>query len=399
MEGFILEAMASILLLISALLILGGRALGRAKSEVIPENTENWLSVALIVPVAGAAADLSDNLRSLLTQDYPDYQVIFSVRDLEDPAAPVIAALIPEYPHARLVLSGAAAGCGQKNHNLLAGLKAAGETPEILGFCDATRLAPTTWLKGLVLPLVRGEEKVVSGYHHVLPRDQGLAAWGRAVTVLFLFLTKGISLLNQPWGGATAIRRRDFENLQVERLWATNVVDDVSLAALLHEKGLRVGLALGESLVTLISGDTWSAWQDWLTRQWLYLKFCLPGTWLAVGFLFYLLTGLVILSVLQCVDASLTFSLPLWAGAVFLAGLTGLSLAFKDLHPQPPPWRTWVPAFFAAIFMAAWCHLRTWPMRELHWRGITYRVGWKGRVVGIKGSPRRHKEHEETQSN
>jgi ceramide glucosyltransferase len=385
MEGFIFGGMGVlVLLIISGLLLVGGRALARANAGLGPDDLAVWPRVAVIVPVAGAAADLTANLKSLLCQDYPHYQVILVTKDQEDPATPVIAKLIPEYPHARLIISGPAVSCGQKNHNLLAGIKAAGEAPEVLAFCDSTRLASVSWLKGMVLPLIRGET-VVSGYHHVLPKDQVLAAWGRAITVLVLFLVKGISVINQPWGGATAISRRVFEELQVGRLWATNVVDDVSMGVLLQEKGLRVGMALGESLITPISGETLSTWQDWLIRQLLYLKFCFPGTWLAVGLLLYLLAVMVLLSGLMPLATLLGFSmLPIWPGLVFLAALTGLSTALKNLHPQPPSLHKWIPAFYAVIFMAAWCHLRNWGVREIHWRGISYRVGWKGRVVGIR---------------
>ncbi len=385
MEGFIVGAMAAVLLLIGILLMVGSRALDRAKSGLNPDHPGPWPAAAIIVPVAGAAANLAANLRSLLSQDYPDYQVIFVTRDLEDPATQVIAALIPEHPGSRLILSGPAAHCGQKNHNLLAGVQAAGEAPEILVFCDSTRLAPANWLKGLVLPLVKGEAPVVSGYYHVIPQDGGLAAWGRAVTALFLFLTKGISRLNQPWGGGTAIRRRLFEDLRVQDLWATNVVDDVSLAMLLQEKGLRVGLAAGESLITPISGDTWATWSDWAVRQWIYLKFCLPGSWLALGLFFYLLAGLVLRAGVRIIIASLgSAPLSAWPEAAFLGALTGMAIYLKDLHPQPPRLGTWLPAFYAAIFMGAWCHLLNWPMRYIHWRGIFYRVGWKGRVLGIR---------------
>ena len=376
--------MALLLLGVAGLLLIGGRALQSLRGEPGYAWSGPWPAAALLVPVAGTAADLIDNLRSLLSQDYPDYQVIFITRDQEDPATPVIAALIREYPRARLILSGPAASCGQKNHNLLAGIKAAGQTPEILVFCDATRLAPADWLQGLVLPIVQGKDEVVSGYFHVLPDDRGLAGWGRAITVLFLYLTKSIPLLNQPWGGATAITRRLFEDLQVARLWATNVVDDVSLAARLQEKRLRVGLAPGESLVTPLSGDTLKSWEDWLTRQWLYLKFCLPGSWLVAGFLCYLLGGLVLFSGMLLLGALLgVYSIFAWPGAVFLAAFTGLGFLLRTIHPRPPSLPAWLPAFYAAIFMAAWCHLRTWPLGELHWRGITYRVGLKGRVLGI----------------
>lgn len=385
MEAFILGAMAVVLLLTGGLLMAGGRGLARGESGLRPDNPDSWPTVALLVPVAGAAPDLAANLISLLSQDYQDYQVIFITKEMDDPATPVIAALIPEYPGSRLVLSGAAVSCGQKNHNLLAGLRAIAGTPEVFAFCDSTHLAPANWLQELVAPLVQGKALVVSGYHHVLPQDQGLATWGRAITVLILYLTKAIPWLNQPWGGATAIKRQVFEDLQVSQHWSVNVVDDVSLAALLQEKGLQVGLAAGASLHTPLRGETLAGWCDWLTRQWLYLKFCLPGTWLAVGFLFYLLAALVLLAGLRLLAAPLGFSLgPAWPGAVFLAALTGLAAALKTLHPQPARLRTWLPAFYAAIGMAVWCHLRTWRRREIHWRGISYRVGWKGRVVGIK---------------
>ena len=385
MEQLILVAMALVLMVIGGLLIAGGRGLARMESGLPLDNPDPWPGVALLVPVAGAAPDLAANLISLLSQDYPDYQVIFITKEMADPATPVIAALIPEYPRSRLILSGPARSCGQKNHNLLAGLKALGEGAEILVFCDSTRLAPANWLKSMVLPLVRGEVPVVSGYHHVFPQDQGLATWGRAITVLILYLTKPIPRLNQPWGGATAIKRQVFEDLQVAGLWSRNVVDDVSLAALLQEKGLKVGLAAGASLHTPLQGETLASWSDWLTRQWLYLKFCLPGSWLAVGFSFYLLAALVLLSGVRLLAAALGFSLgPAWPGAVFLAGLTGLAAALKTIHPQPVRLRTWLPAFYGAMGMAVWCHLRTWRTREIHWRGISYRVGWQGRVVGIK---------------
>jgi ceramide glucosyltransferase len=385
MEWIVSSAMVLMLLLFAGLLLAGGRGLARGESGLSPDNPASWPGVALLVPVAGAAPDLAANLISLLSQDYPDYQVIFITKDLDDPATPVIAALIPEYPRSRLILSGPAVSCGQKNHNLLAGLKAAGETPEVLVFCDSTRLAAANWLKELVAPIVQGQVQVVSGYHHVRPQDQGLATWGRAITVLILYLTKPMPRLNQPWGGATAIKRQVFEDLQVARVWAHNVVDDVSLAALLQEKGLQVGLAPGASLQTSLRGETPANWCDWLTRQWLYLKFCLPGTWLALGFLFYLLAALMVWSVLLLLAAPPCFLLGTpWPGVVFLAALTGLAVALRTLHPQRAGLHIWLPAFFAAMGMAVWCHLRTWPCLEIHWRGISYRVGWKGRVVEIK---------------
>src|SRR5208282_2034170 len=76
--------------------------------------------VLVLSPCKGHDANLEENLRALLTQDYPDYEVAFIVEDAADPACPVIRramAACPQTP-ARLLVAGQAERCGQKVHNL-----------------------------------------------------------------------------------------------------------------------------------------------------------------------------------------------------------------------------------------------------------------------------------------
>ncbi|MCX5892923.1 MAG: glycosyl transferase, partial [Deltaproteobacteria bacterium] len=289
---------------------------------------------------------------------------------------------------ARHVLAGPARGCGQKNQNLLAAVQLLGRTPEILVFCDSNQAATSTWLKELVAPIVRGEAQVSSGFHHVIAREPGVLGLGRAVTVLVLYLTRGFRRLNQPWGGATAIRRSLFENLEVAKLWAENIVDDVSLAARLVEAGQPVGIPRGASLHTPLDHESWASGQDWLIRQWLYLKFCMPATWLAGGLVVHLVAALVVLAGVRLLLLPLgaVAAGPGLAGALFLAGLTGLGIALRSYHPQPGPLAKWLPAYFAAVGLASWCHLKTLFTMEMRGRGIIYRVGRRGRVVEIVSS-------------
>ncbi len=336
--------------------------------------------------MTGAPPGLGVRLEALLRQDYPDYQVIFAVRDKEDPAVGVIRGLKGDKIIPRLVVAGAARGCGQKNHNLLAGVKLAGERPEILAFCDSNQEAPPDFLRKLAAPVVRGEGVVASGYHHAVPEDRSLAAWGRAWCVLFLYLTKAVPTLNQPWGGATAIRRQTFAALQVDRLWEETVVDDVSLAALLLRKGIPVRLARGADLATPLRGETFPSWQTWLFRQWIYLKYYLPGSWLAAGGFLHLTAFLTLWSAV-----SLLLALGGW-GAVgtalpaflFLAGLSALALAMRRLHPQPPDRPLWLVACLTALGLASWVHLKTCITQRISWRGTVYEVDWRGRVAAVR---------------
>ena len=89
------------------------------------------------------------------------------------------------------MLAGPARSCGQKNQNLLAAVQLVGPTPEVLVFCDSNQEATAGWLKELVAPLVRGEAQVSQRFSSRHRLGPGIAALGRAVTVLTLYLTKG----------------------------------------------------------------------------------------------------------------------------------------------------------------------------------------------------------------
>jgi cellulose synthase/poly-beta-1,6-N-acetylglucosamine synthase-like glycosyltransferase len=378
--------MALVLLAFASLVRVGSRVLTPKAPSGEPDPPPCWPRLALIVPVAGAPPGLRPRLEALLHQDYPNYQVIFATRDREDPATGIIASLIWGKTRTRLVVAGEARTCGQKNRNLLAGVRLAGENPEVLAFCDSNQEAPPDFLRCLVAPVARGEGEVTSGYHHVIPGDTRLATWGRAVSVLTLYLTKAVPWLNQPWGGATAIRREVFAALRVNHLWAETVVDDVSLAARLIQARIPVRLSPGVDLATPVVGETLTSWASWLFRQWIYLKFYLPGSWLAAGALLYLLTGFTL------AGAACLFLAP-WGwvtpGAflislVFLAALIALALGMRRLHPCPSPWPLWLGAFLASLCLASWVHLKTCLTQKISWRGTVYQVDWRGRVTSIR---------------
>ena len=61
-------------------------------------------AIALLKPVCGIEPELYENLRSFCDLDYPDYQVVFGVRDAQDPAIAVIERIIKEFPQHDLSL-------------------------------------------------------------------------------------------------------------------------------------------------------------------------------------------------------------------------------------------------------------------------------------------------------
>ena len=348
---------------------------------------EKLPSVALIIPATGSDPALPACIASLINQDYPGrYQMIFVTRDHHDSAAAIINKQIQAIPNARHIISGKATTCGQKNHNLLAGIKEVGDEFEILVFADSTRVAPFSWLKEMVSPIASERAVVTTGYHNIICGDCKIPTLGHAVSVLILYLTKIISRLNQPWGGGTAIRKATFEALVVKEIWAKNVVDDVSLAALLVKARIRVENVPAACLSTHVANETLPGWNSWLIRQWIYLKFCMPVSWALAGIVCYFHAALVLLAGVGCMGALLGWLRPVdaLAALVYLAVLTILAGGLKTMRPTRCPMISWVMAVYITFFMAAWSHMETIFTQEINWRGLTYRVTSKGVVVEIR---------------
>jgi ceramide glucosyltransferase len=54
--------------------------------------------VTVLKPLCGAEPGLYENLRSFCRQNHPEYQIVFGVRDMTDPALAVVDQLIAEFP-------------------------------------------------------------------------------------------------------------------------------------------------------------------------------------------------------------------------------------------------------------------------------------------------------------
>ncbi|MFB3775969.1 MAG: bacteriohopanetetrol glucosamine biosynthesis glycosyltransferase HpnI [Bryobacteraceae bacterium] len=75
---------------------------------VKPPGLRGAVPVSVLKPLAGAEDGLERNLRSFFELDYPDFELLFAVREPADPAAGVVERLRREYPGvaARLIVTG-----------------------------------------------------------------------------------------------------------------------------------------------------------------------------------------------------------------------------------------------------------------------------------------------------
>jgi hypothetical protein len=223
------------------------------------------------------------------------------------------------------------------------------------------------------------------GFHRILPDSNSLPVLGMVFSALFIHLLHPIRFITQPWGGATAVKRKPFERYGVPEVWAENILDDFPLGLTLKRHGIRcypVSLACLETpLVRLGIGK----WRDWWQRQIVYLKFCMPGTWAAVSLAVVLFLGLMGVAVASVLAWSFGL-VPAWLGAAgvsFLVLLTTVGALYRSLVPVNVPLLPWMVAFYGFIFMSVWCYLCTVPQDVLTWRDISYRIGRGGKVREI----------------
>ena len=346
--------------------------------------------VSVIVPLKGTAG-VAAGLRSLCAQDYSDYELILVTESSDDPAVAVIGEVLRGLAKVpcRHVVAGRSAACGQKNHNLLAGIQASDPARPVLVFCDGGHVAPLDWLGSLVEPITRGDAEVATGYHRIAGRPFNVVSAALAMVVSVLRTFQRSAALRQPWGGSTAIHRSLFERLHVAEHWSRHVVDDVSLARLLAREGLGTAWAETAILQTDVQRPCLRQFTAWLTRQLFFLRLYYPGTWLAGGVAGWGLT-LALVGLTACGLAGLIQGSWPWPGALacLLPAFVfcGIALRLRRDHPNPGPVHLWLGGACLAAFAACACHLRTVRVRQLVWRGIRYTVARDGQVTGIARS-------------
>jgi hypothetical protein len=195
--------------------------------------------------------------------------------------------LLARHPHSRHIVSGPAAGCSQKNHNILAGVGALDDSVEILVFCDSTHQARPNFLRDLIHPLVTGAASLTSGFHRIVPGDARVPTLGMLQTVLTLHLLHGFAAIALPWGGATALLRSAFHAYGIAGVLRQNVLDDFPLGQRLLRFGIRTVPVATAILDTHLAGQTqrwwcgcwpgpfcwrswpvWGAWSAWCLCPW-----------------------------------------------------------------------------------------------------------------------------------
>jgi cellulose synthase/poly-beta-1,6-N-acetylglucosamine synthase-like glycosyltransferase len=348
-------------------------------------------TVSLFVPCAGANEHFADNIRAFLQLLHERAKLFFIVESRNDPAFPILRQLTRTSTHAYIVMAGPAKFCGQKNYNLLKGIRASEERDEVYVFLDSNTALNPQQLHDLLMPLSDPDVTASVGFRWNILTQRTLGERLHAFMIALQWSMMNCAFIQTIWGGAMALRRETFEKMGVREYWAQTSVDDMTLQQLIQQqrrKAIFVPTCVKETTNTIktVKGAT-----EWFTRQVLYTKFHLRPAWLAtVAIFLYPVLNMIsfpfLFSYSLIAPSETTITLTFTVGTFI--GLVMLYCVFikrrADDHNSTLSWFALSPVYMLLTCSAV---MRTLFMRTLTWKGIAYELDYRGYVKKIVREP------------
>jgi len=239
----------------------------------------------LTVPCKGIDKAFEKNISSLYKLDYNSYYLHFVVEDTSDPAYQQLAAVKEKLAcesaafDVRILVAGIADSSSQKIHNLLHSCANAPDDTEVFAFADSDACLDPDWLGHLVHPLRKKRHGAATGYRWFVPGRNNLASLVLSAINGKIAQMLGNTGFNQAWGGSMAIRTETFRELNLDKLWATAVSDDLCLSSTVKKSKLKI-IYVPACLVASYEHTTWPKLFEFARRQFLITRITMPGVWI-----------------------------------------------------------------------------------------------------------------------
>ena len=212
-----------------------------------PSKARSMPPVTVLKPLCGAEPGLLEHLRSFCRQDYPEFQIVFGVRDAGDPACAVVKRLAAEFPSVpiELVINPQLHGTNLKISNLINMLPYARH--DILAMADSDAFVGSDYLATVTAPLLDHDVGLVTCIYRGTPTG---GIWSRlgamyinewyvpSVLLAWLFGYEGYVS-----GQTVCLRRDTLDALGGLRVLENHLADDHRLGELVRGLGLRIVLS------------------------------------------------------------------------------------------------------------------------------------------------------------
>lgn len=205
------------------------------------------LPASILIPVCGLEDGAAEKWESFCLQDHPEYEVLFGVREVDDPAIPVLQDLVARYPgRVQCLVRAEVLGANYQISNLIHLLREAQHPAVVLTDSDM-RVEPR-YLRTVTAPLSDPAVGLVTcGYKSNRPRSLGaaMATLGRCVDFIpQVLLARWKDRRFRFALGATLATRRDvLEKIGGLESVVNRIGSDYHLGKQTSDAGYRVELS------------------------------------------------------------------------------------------------------------------------------------------------------------
>jgi len=319
------------------------------------------LPVSILKPVRGSDPGFYQAIRSQAIQEYPEFEILFGVRDSNDPATPDIRRLIEDFPGIPIRLIICPQGAPNGKVGILMDLAKEARHP-LLIVSDSDISVPPGYLRDVTAPLSGAGIGLVTCLYRAEAGN-----WPSRFEALAIATEFAPSTLVAPFvgvsefglGSTLAFRRTDLDRIGGFAALADYLADDYQLGRKLHSLGLR-NLISNVVVSTRLPAGSWrAAWRHqvrWartirLSRGAGYaglpvtfatlwaVVLAVGGGWLPAAVLLAIRFAMAIVSgwlVLRSADVwKYCYLIPLrdlWGVAIWVAGLSGDTVEWRGRH-------------------------------------------------------------------
>ncbi len=334
--------------------------------------------LTILKPVHGLEKHQRRNLSSACRQDYPEYQVVFSVQDASDPAIPLLEEIRQEFGAERVTVAieDCKAGTNGKINNMIGGLKHA--RYETLVISDSDVHLKPGYLKKIVAPLA--DPGV--GCACTLYKAAEAGTWYEKMELLSLNADFMANVLFAHVTGASrfclgasaALHRSTLERIGGFEALADYLVEDYEMGRRIWGLGKRVAIIpyFVDTVVDLKDPSQW----------WSHQVYWDQNTRAARPFAFFatLLVRSVPFSLFYAAaQMGSPLGLGVLAGAILLRLLSGAAVLGWGLGDREGLGSLWLLPFRDIASLITW--LLAFTKRTTIWRGASFTLTRDGRLV------------------
>lgn len=213
-----------------------------------PASSINFAPVSIMIPLCGADFKAYENYASICRQQYPEFQIVFGVRDVQDSSVNLVRQLQTDFPQIPidLVVSANEIGPNPKVNNLNNMMPHARHNIIVLLDSDI-RLGPD-FLRTVIAELAQNPGGAVTCLYRA-GEAPGIPSTLEAIGISAEF-APGVLVANAgggisfAFGAAIAIGKETFEAIGGFPAIAAYLADDYMIGNLVRKAGLPVGLSL-----------------------------------------------------------------------------------------------------------------------------------------------------------